>query len=811
MLSDLRRRGAEPTPRVISALLIFLVIGGTLAMRPDLTSAKVQIPAVGEQARREVRAWRSLRVPDRVETERRREAAQRQVEAVYDYEPDLVARQTRLLREAYSVLAIEMASIERRRQELQAKLDEGADPGALGGLDAINTHRKRVQLSALRSLGIAGVRVDFDGLDPLGYNRPVADALSEMLHAVYRRPVVAERELVSQRAPNGIVLRSGASGEDKRLSVEALDDLRALRLQVAEVVGSRLDRLANRAKLEKVSGRSRSAVVELLGRMVVPTASFNAAATRQERESAAQRVPLVVVPVSRGEVLIREGDTITPAHVALLGALNESSAVSAWLTALGAGLLIVLLVMCVHWFAQRHIQRYRPDARDLAFMVITLVGMMTLCAVGSSIVESVAAQYTSLSLSILRPLVPVSAGALVIGFVLSGASTLVFVVVSSPLLAYALYGEVGASIPIAVAGFVGSSLIAGAHRRVEFLRAGLAAGLAGWLCSLGYSLLVSGAVSQEMGYEGLTSIFGGLITAMVIPAATPGIEWALKYMTNLRMAELATMEHPVLRELAMRAPGSHHHSMMVAALSEAGALATGRNALLVKVMAYYHDIGKMNHPEYFAENQGRENPHDKVKPSISALIIRKHVTEGLEMAKKYGFEEEILDGIATHHGTRVISYFYKKAQEQAAEGERVEQADYTYPGPKPQDAESAILMIADSIEAAARSLPDPNPDRLRGLVQKITNKIFSEGQLDECDLTLRDLHNLAQAFHKVLCGIYHHRPQYQESAAKERRDVSTSSTQHQREPQNTPKPSVSVDDPEATPDDEEHLRRLGTG
>ena len=226
--------------------------------------------------------------------------------------------------------------------------------------------------------------------------------------------------------------------------------------------------------------------------------------------------------------------------------------------------------MCVHWFAKRHIQRYRPDARDLAFMVITLVGMMTLCAVGSSIVESVAAQYTSLSLSVLRPLVPVSAGALVIGFVLSGASTLVFVVVSSPLLAYALYGEVGASIPIAVAGFVGSSLIAGASPRG--FCAGLAAGLAGWLCSLGYSLLVSGAVSQEMGYEGLTSIFGGLITAMVIPAATPGIEWALKYMTNLRMAELATMEHPVLRELAMRAPGSHHHSMMVAALSEAGPL-----------------------------------------------------------------------------------------------------------------------------------------------------------------------------------------------------------------------------------------------
>ena len=811
MLTDLRRRGAEPTPRIVSALLIFLVVGGTLAMRPDLTSAKVQIPPVGEQSRREVRAWRSLRIPDRVETERRREAAQRKVEAVYDYEPDLVARQTRLIREAYSVLAIEMTSIDQSRQDLQKKLDQGADPSALDELDTINTRRKRAQLTAMRGLGIADVRIDFDGLDPLGYNRPVADALSEMLHAVYRRPVVTERKLVSQRAPNGIVLRSSGDVDDKRLSVEALDDLRALRLQVAEVVGARLERLANRAKIERVSSRSRAAVVGLLGRMVVPTASFNAAATRQERESAAQRIPLVVVPVSRGEVLLREGDTITEAHVALLQALNESSAVSAWLTAFGAGLLIMLLVVCVHWFVRRHITRYKPDARDLAFMVLTLVGMMVLCSVGSSIVESVAAQYPSLSLSVLRPLVPVSAGALVIGFVLSGASTLVFVVVSSPLLAYTLHGEVGASIPIAIAGFVGSSLIMGAHRRAEFLRAGIAAGLAGWLCTLGYSLLVSGAVSQEMGYEGLTAIFGGLITAMVIPAGTPVIEWALKYMTNLRMAELATMEHPVLRELAMKAPGSHHHSMMVAALSEAGAKATGRNAPLVKVMAYYHDIGKMNYPEYFAENQGKENPHDKVKPSISALIIRKHVTEGLEMARKHGFEEEILDGIATHHGTRVITYFYKKAQEQAAEGERVEEADYRYPGPKPQDAECAILMIADSVEAAARSLPDPNPDRLRGLVQKITNKIFSEGQLDECDLTLRDLHNLAQAFHKTLCGIYHHRPQYQESAAKERRENSTSSTQHQREPQNTPKPSISVDDPETSPDDEEHLRRLGTG
>ena len=278
---------------------------------------------------------------------------------------------------------------------------------------------------ALRSLGIAGVRIV-----PMAWIRSVTIAPWRMRSArcctPYRRPVVAERELVSQRRPTGSsCVRAQAVKINASPSRRLTTCAQAASRRGGEVPA---DRLAT-DPAEKV------AVGHAPGDRAVGADggahhNFNAAATRQERESAAQRVPLVVVPVSRGEVLIREGDTITPAHVALLGALNESSAVSAWLTALGAGLLIVLLVMCVHWFAKRHIQRYRPDARDLAFMVITLVGMMTLCAVGSSIVESVAAQYTSLSLSILRPLVPVSAGALVIGFVLSGASTLVFVVVS---------------------------------------------------------------------------------------------------------------------------------------------------------------------------------------------------------------------------------------------------------------------------------------------------------------------------------------------------------------------------------------------
>jgi cyclic-di-AMP phosphodiesterase PgpH len=815
MFSNLLQRGHQLSLKLSVLLLFVLVLAGSIGMRPELATAKVKVPTLGEPARRDIRAWRTVRVPDQVRTERLREEARQQVLPIYDHQPDQVTRKSRLLREAYSAMSVAMLGVDQARTALQEKMDlvggESDHQATVNHrLAQINTERRRAQIAMLETLGLTSSEVDFDGLDPLGYGTGLGTGLAEVLTSVNNAmPVVANRVIARSRAPTGLRLRragQGASGE--RRSLEGLPELRELRsTRVPEVLGARIRAIAQLAGVMEVSARSRDAVAQLLGHLLVPTATFNAAATAQRRTTAAASIPLAMVHVSRGQVLIREGDRVTAEQAGLLETLNQHSASSAWLIALGGGLLIGLLVLCVHRFAIRFLSRYKPDARDQILMVGVLVLSLGSASVGARVVESLASSDPTLSMTVLLPLVPMAAAAMMVGFVLDGAATLVFVMVSAPLLGFALTGDASQTVQVLVMSLVGASLVRGTQTRMGFLRAGVGAGLAGWSVDVAQTLFGAGALSQQTGYQGLSAIIGGLTAAMLVQALTPVVEWALGYLTNLRLVELANMEHPALKNLAIRAPGSHHHCMMVGVLSEAGAAAIGRNPLLAKVMGYYHDIGKANYPEYFAENQSGENPHDKVKPSISALIIRKHVTEGLEMARQYGLEGEIVEGIATHHGTRLISFFYKRAQAQAAEGERIEESDYRYPGPKPQFAEAAILMIADSVEAAARSLDTPDADRLRGLVQKMTNKIFSEGQLDECDLTLRDLHKIAQAIHTVLCGIYHNRPKYQESAAKERRELS--STHNTREPQETPRPADTSDVQPTEEDREEHLRRLG--
>jgi hypothetical protein len=219
----------------------------------------------------------------------------------------------------------------------------------------------------------------------------------------------------------------------------------------------------------------------------------------------------------------------------------------------------------------------------------------------------------------------------------------------------------------------------------------------------------------------------------------------------------------------VQSPGTYHHSVIISNMVEATAKAIQSNPLLAKVSAYYHDIGKIRKPLYFIENQqGQENKHEKLAPSMSSLILISHVKDGVELAKEQKLGSEITDIIQQHHGTSLISYFYHKAQERALSksGKVVEikEEDFRYPGPKPQTKEAGLVMLADMTEAASRSLTDPTPSRIQGMVQKLINKVFSDGQLDECELTLKDLHEIAKGFNKTLSGIFHHRIEYPEDA-----------------------------------------------
>jgi putative nucleotidyltransferase with HDIG domain len=263
----------------------------------------------------------------------------------------------------------------------------------------------------------------------------------------------------------------------------------------------------------------------------------------------------------------------------------------------------------------------------------------------------------------------------------------------------------------------------------------------------------------------LMGLAGGAVAGIIVVGITPVVESIFGYTTDIKLLELANLDQPILKDMLMKAPGTYHHSMIVGNLAETGARAITVNPLLARVSAYYHDIGKITKPQYFIENQMTgNNRHDKLTPSMSSLILVSHVKDGIELSKEHKLGSKIINIIRQHHGTRLINFFYQKAKEQEKPGgQEVDERDFRYFGPKPQTKEAGLVMLADAVEAASRTLDDPTPARLQGLVQKIINDIFIDGQLDECELTLKDLNAVAKSFNIVLNAIHHQRIEYPEA------------------------------------------------
>ncbi|MCX7979367.1 MAG: HDIG domain-containing protein, partial [Bdellovibrionaceae bacterium] len=270
---------------------------------------------------------------------------------------------------------------------------------------------------------------------------------------------------------------------------------------------------------------------------------------------------------------------------------------------------------------------------------------------------------------------------------------------------------------------------------------------------------------KEIIWGPAAGLVGGLFSSFIAMNFTPILESLFNYTTDIKLLELSNLNHPLLKEMIVKAPGTYHHSMMVGNMVEAAAEEIGANPLLAKVMSYYHDIGKVEHANYFIENQKPgSNPHDHISPFMSKTLLIAHVKDGVELGMKHKLGKPIIDGIVQHHGTTLISYFYNKAVDQAEEGSEVPEDEFRYPGPKPQFKEAALVMLADSIEAAARSLDEPTPARLQNIVANIIQRKFSDGQLDECNLSLKELSKIEAAFVRILLGVYHQRIDYPKSA-----------------------------------------------
>jgi len=311
-----------------------------------------------------------------------------------------------------------------------------------------------------------------------------------------------------------------------------------------------------------------------------------------------------------------------------------------------------------------------------------------------------------------------------------------------------------------LAGGVGSVTVGKVRHRKEFYRsmfflpvtmALAVASTNDWLTHPGF---------RDVGNDLFLAAMNGFFCPIIAIGLLPLLESVFKVPTDITLLELSDMNNPLLKDMAVKAPGTFSSILVVGTLAEAAAERIGANSLLARVGGYYHDIGKMVIPEYFIENQmSGENPHDRLSPPMSALIISSHVKEGYELGVKNGLPESILDIIQQHHGTSLMATIYHKAITES-EDKKVDEAAFRYPGPKPQTREAAIVMLADLVEAASRSIQERSPGRLITLIKTIIQKRYMEGELDECDLTLRDLHEIEQSFLPVLVGSHHGRIEY---------------------------------------------------
>jgi len=505
-----------------------------------------------------------------------------------------------------------------------------------------------------------------------------------------------------------------------------------------------------------------------LSPLVLPSAVYDSAATVKARQELADSVQPVMISLKRGQTIVREGDTITPEILAQISAIQKYSDTSRQLNRFFGLLAIITALFWVAWKFMQHrgfVNRLSlSEERTFAMFGFVIAVQTLLMAVFFRVTEFTAAQNLRAPLndpSLWSFAIPFAFSSLLMTLLADRRTALftgLFCCILAGLLAprgleFAIYAAISSAVAVYGIGRYRS------RQSVTF--AGIFVGGASAFTAVALILYTQQPfILNTILLAVSCAVLSGLITAAVTAMFLPICESLFGILTDVKLLELSNADLPLLGQLALRAPGTNQHSVAVGQLAEEACRIVGANGLLARIGALYHDIGKTAAPEHFVENQRGRNPHDRLKPAQSARIIISHVTYGAKLAKDMGLPARIVDFIPQHHGTRTLHYFLTKARNELGKGEEVHENDFRYPGPKPQFKEAAIMMIADSCEAAARSLSDPSPENIRFIVTKIIDAILADDQLDECDLTLRELTLIRESMIKSLIAIYHSRVDY---------------------------------------------------
>jgi cyclic-di-AMP phosphodiesterase PgpH len=532
-------------------------------------------------------------------------------------------------------------------------------------------------------------------------------------------------------------------------------------IMVEEVDGARNEAVQLIRENSNLSYSLKSATEEITRSFIIANRTLDTEKTRQKRKEASDKVEEVVI--REGDVLVKSGAVITPEiydRLKKVGLLDQEMKMYPYY---GLFIFVIIVIAGLYYFMkeEREKEHFRKYVTIYALLfTLTLVVMKVLSI------------STELGLSSLMYAVPVAAGAMMIKMLfneeLAVVSTIIFAFSAALIFNEQTTGNFNfiMSLYVLFNGIAGIVFLGKTQQRSKILQAGFFVSFIAILTVACVLLLQNGKftsvqIGLDLGCAGISGFVSSVLTLGLLPV----IESSFNILSVTKLIELSNPNHPILRKVLMEAPGTYHHSIMVANLSEAACESIGANGLLARVGSYYHDVGKTKRPHFFIENQmNMENPHDKIAPQLSKTIITAHPYDGADMLRAEKIPKEIIDIAEQHHGTTLLKFFYHKAAQLT--DKEVAESDFRYPGPKAQTKEVAIIGIADAVEAAVRSLSKPTPVKIDGIIRKIINDRLEDGQFDECDITLKELDTVAKTLTETLKGIFHSRIEYPEESKK---------------------------------------------
>ncbi len=733
----------------IIALFLCLVLSLLLSPRMHLDRPDYRINMI---AAGDLKADRNFLVEDRLATEQKKVEVLADSRSVYDYDSDMQARVEITLRKAF--LSAEEAYLR------LVSDSRPAGPSSAAGKRDLSQLKGDLE----KNLGIALTSAEFEAFRRYEFSPSIAGKIAKLIFDVTHSAWIAHADFLKQDMERGIIVR-----DLKTLAEREMTDFPPIRhMNEMETL---LVKKAGQS-LRREAPDFRRAAVSLAKKMLQPNLTFNQNATDLKKQAILAGAKPVYYQVQSGEMIIREGEKINRGHLDKLEALyNERGAkrFSDVVHFLGMFLTILFLAVLLYLLSRNWLKKSADSNIDLLFVGIVSVLQILLVKSAIFISDAVNRAFPYIPADTCFYAIPFAAGTMVVGVMINRNMALIFSIFSSFLISFLFENQVVISLFSLLGSMTACYHIVHCRKRTAFFKAGLFLGLVNMVVILALALLTGTIASMDTLIRLAMGFFGGILTGTLVAGITPIFESVFQYTTDIKLLELANLNQPVFQRMIIEAPGTYHHSIIVGSMVEAAAEAIGANSLLVKVSAYYHDIGKIRKPHYFIENQRNgENRHDKLSPRMSTLVIISHIKDGCELAKQAKLGAEIINIIREHHGNSLVRYFYDKAKkDDDASIRALPESDFRYPGPKPQTREAGLVLLGDVIEASSRILSNPTPSRIRNLVRERIERVFMDGQLDECELTLHDLNNISETFIRILTGIFHQRIDYPSAPVQE--------------------------------------------